>query len=128
MVLQPVDGNQLSDAEKRASLQYLMFLKEKHSGLIKGRGCVDGQKQRLYMDRQQISAPTIVTESLLLTCLIDALERRDVATVNIPGSFMQSDMEGEERHMKLEGKMVDILEKLTLVYTQNTKLQKTIKL
>ena len=42
MVLQPVDGNQLSDAEKRASLQYLMFLKKKRSGLIKD----------TYMDRQ----------------------------------------------------------------------------
>ena len=112
MVLQPVDGNQLSDAEKRASLQYLMFLKKKRSGLIKGRGCADGRKQRLYMDRQQVSAPTVATESLLLTCLIDALERRDVATVDIPGAFMQSDMEGEETHMKLEGKMVDILEKI----------------
>ena len=78
-------------------------------------------KQRLYMDRQQVSNPTVENESLLLTCLIDALKRRDVATVDISGAFMQLDMEGEETHMKLEGKMVDILKKLTLVYTQNTK-------
>ena len=49
--------------------------------------------------------PTVATEALFLTCLIDATEHRKVATVDIPGSFMQADMEGEIVHMKLEGKI-----------------------
>ena len=52
------------------------------------------------------------TEALLLSCLIDSNEDRDVATVDIPGAFMQSDMEGPDVHMKLEGKMVHILAKI----------------
>ena len=54
----------------------------------------------------------MATEALLLTCLIDACENRDVATVDVPGAFMQSDMEGPETHMKFEGKMLDILTRI----------------
>ena len=54
----------------------------------------------------------MATEALLLTCLINATEHREVATVDIPVAFMQADMEGETVHMKLEGKMADLLTKL----------------
>ena len=64
------------------------------------------------MDKDDVSSPTVSTEALLLTCVIDAMEERDVATVDIPGAFMQSDMEGETTHMKLEGKTVDILNRI----------------
>ena len=39
-----------------------------------------------------ISSPTITTESLLLTCLIDAMEDLNVAIVNILDDFMQADI------------------------------------
>uniref|UniRef100_A0A7S2W0X4 Reverse transcriptase Ty1/copia-type domain-containing protein n=1 Tax=Eucampia antarctica TaxID=49252 RepID=A0A7S2W0X4_9STRA len=89
-----------------------MFLKKKRSGIIKGRGCADGRKQRLYLNKDDVSAPTVATEALLITCLVDALEGRDVATVDIPGAFMQADIERDDIHMKLEGIMVDILTKI----------------
>ena len=44
----------------------------------------------------------------MLSCAIDATERRDVATVDLPGAFMQADME-DTVHMKLEGKMAELL-------------------
>ncbi len=47
----------------------------------------------------------------MLSCTIDALERRDVATADIPGAFMQTDMEGTV-HMMLEGKMAELLVKI----------------
>ena len=47
----------------------------------------------------------------MLTCVIDAMEGRDVATVDIPGAFMQCDVD-EDIHMKLEGQMVHILTKM----------------
>ena len=57
-----------------------MFLKQKISGRIKGRGCADGRKQREFITKEESSAPTISTEAFFLTCIIDALEKRDVAT------------------------------------------------
>jgi hypothetical protein len=47
----------------------------------------------------------------MLSCVIDATEKRDVATVDIPGAFMQADMD-ELVHMRLEGTMAELLVKL----------------
>ena len=74
MVMETLHANNLSSEEKKAALQYLMFLKQKNSGVIKGQGCTDRRKQRIYMDKGQVSAPTVATEALLLTCLVDAME------------------------------------------------------
>ena len=48
----------------------------------------------------------------MLTYLIDDIEHRHVATMDIPGSSMQADTEGETVHIKLEGKMVYIFTKM----------------
>ena len=54
----------------------------------------------------------MATEALFLTCLINAMEHQKVATVDIPGAFMQAYMEGETVNMKLEGKMAELLTKI----------------
>jgi hypothetical protein len=110
-VLEPKHADALSYHERKGALQYLMFLKQKRSGKIKGRGCADGRKQREYLSKEEVSSPTVAIESVLLTCAIDALEHRDVATVDIPGAFMQADMD-EVVHMKLEGQMAELLVQL----------------
>ena len=81
-----------------------MFLKEKHCGKVKAHGCAEGHKQRLYKTKDETSSPTMNVEVLFITCLIDAMEGREVMTCEIPGAFMQSDMD-ELLHMKLEGEI-----------------------
>ena len=49
-----------------------MFLKRKQCG--KGRGCADGRKQRAYIAKEEATAPTVSTEAVFLTTIIDALE------------------------------------------------------
>ena len=52
------------------------------------------------------------------------MEGRDVATVGIPGAFMQADMD-KIVHMKLKGKMVDILDKIdSKLYKKYTTTEK----
>ena len=92
-VMIPKTGSSMSREEKRASLRYLMFLKKKRCGRIKGRGCADGRKQREHTPKEDASSPTVAIESLMLSCAIDAMEGQDVATVDIPGAFMQADMD-----------------------------------
>ena len=43
--------------------------------------------------------------------VINTAEQHNVATVDIPSTFMQADMD-ELVHIKLEGKMVDLLDKI----------------
>ena len=58
----------------------------------KGRGCEGGRKKCEYLTKEDTSASTVATEALFLTRLIDAMEHREVATVDISGAFMQADM------------------------------------
>lgn len=89
MVMNPKNTEVISHKEKKAALQYLMFLKQNRCSKIKGKGCVDGRKQRDYITKNKMSAPTLATEALFLMRLIDDMENRHSATLGIPGSFIQ---------------------------------------
>ena len=71
------------------------------------------RKQRLTTRKEDASAPTVSVEALIvmLSCTINAKEGRDIATVDIPGAFMQADMD-EIVHVRWEGSMTDLLVKL----------------
>ena len=51
----PEDPTMLSRDEKVKALSYLMFLKEKRSGKVKGRACVNGSPQRAYIRKEDAS-------------------------------------------------------------------------
>ena len=82
---------------------------------MKAWGCADGHKQQLYKTKDETSSPTMNVEALFLTCLIDAMEGREVMTCDIPGAFMQSNMD-ELLHMKLEGEIALLLIRLNPSY------------
>jgi hypothetical protein len=92
-------------------LESHMFLKEKQDGKIKGRTVARGNKQRDYISKEDASLPTVTTESVLLSCIIDAEEERDVAVIDIANAFIQTRVEDEKDMViiKLRGVLVDIL-------------------
>jgi hypothetical protein len=65
-------------------------------GNIKGRTVAGGNKERDYFSKEYASPPTVATESVLLSCIKDAEEHRDVAVVDIPNVFVQTRMENEK--------------------------------
>ena len=107
-VIQPIHGKDMTREEKRRALQYLMFLKQKRCGKIKARGCADGRKQRVYKTKEETRSPTVRTESLFLSAILDAREGRRVATCDIPGAFMQADMD-EVVHVRFDGPLAQLL-------------------
>jgi hypothetical protein len=109
--IRPRHSNDLTLEDKRKALGYLMFIKEKRCGTIKARGCADGRKQRLYKTKEETSSPTVRTESLMLSCVIDAKERRNVLTCDVPGAFVQVDVD-ETVHVRLEGPLAELLAKV----------------
>jgi hypothetical protein len=58
-VMEPRKGKELSFRERKNALKYLMFLKQKRCGKIKGRGCADGRPQRNYTTKEELSSPTV---------------------------------------------------------------------
>lgn len=109
-VIEPKKASALTKEEKRGALQYLMFLKKKRCSRIKGWGCADGRKKRIYKSKEETSSPTVAVESLMLSCVIDAKERRQVVTADIPRAFMQTDMD-EDLFTRLDGPLAQVLAK-----------------
>ncbi len=70
-----------------------------------------GNKQQDYISKEDASSPTITTEAILLSCIIDAEEGRDVAVIDIPNAFIQMQVEDEEDMaiIKIRGVIMDIL-------------------
>ena len=68
---------------RKQALGYLMFLKRKRSGKMKGRGCADGHPQQDYITKEESSSPTVSLYALMASCVMDALDDRKVITVDI---------------------------------------------
>ena len=88
--VRPLLPTEITENVKAKALGYLMFLKKKRNGEIKGRGCADRRPQQLYKSKEETYSPTASTESIFITALIDAQDGRDVAIVDIPGAFLQT--------------------------------------
>ena len=109
--LLPVSREDMSYDEQKKALRYLMFLKEKHDGSIKARGCADGRSQMDYMTKNETSSLTISQEAMMLSCEIDPKEGRHVAVTDIPGEFLHADVD-QHVHMLLEGMIAELIVKL----------------
>ena len=107
-----------------------MILTKKRSGKIKGRCAYNGKPTRVWIDKNNKSSPTVLTESLFLTCAIDAKEGQDVLTLDIPNAFIQAGLpekqKGERIIMKIRGRLVDWLLKLDPEAYQNEIVYKRI--
>ena len=73
------------------------------------------------MDQEQVSSPTVSTESTLLMAVIDAQEGCDIATCNIPNAFIQTKVEEEDNDgnrliMVIRGACIDILCEIDPLY------------
>ena len=110
---EPVDVKSLSDEERKRALESLIFLTEKRDGRIKARACANGSKQREWMSREESSSPTVSLPAVVLTSVIDAHEGREVAIIDIPNAFVQTENSGEIVFMKIRGELAKILVELS---------------
>ena len=74
----PVEAEKLSREQRMRALSSLLFLKEKRTGDIKGRACINGAPQRAYILKEDAASPTVSTESTFITATIAAKEGRKV--------------------------------------------------
>jgi hypothetical protein len=92
----PNHWRELSKAQRQTVLESHMFLKFKRDGKIKGRTVAGGNKQHDFISKEDASSPTVATESVLLSYIIDAEEHRDVNVVDIPNAFIQTRVENKK--------------------------------
>ena len=107
-VMRIVTSTELLPSQKCEALAYLIFLERKHCGKIKGRGCADERKQYNKISKHESTSPTVSTESIFLSAVIDAHDQCVVKVVDVPGAFMHADMD-DLVHVCFTGDMVDKL-------------------
>ena len=83
---------------------------------IKGRGWTYGRKQRNWLSKEYASSTTVSTEGLMISCMIEAIEFRDVSTSNIPGAFKKTDCDKGDIYIKTGGSMVTLLGDINQAY------------
>ena len=64
--------------------------------------------QRSLYDKSETTSPTVSSDALMLSIMIDAYEGRDVATADIAGAYLKAYMD-DFVVMKFTGESVDIL-------------------
>ena len=88
-----------------------MLLTRKRSGSVKGRLAYNGKATRDWISTENISSPTVGTDSIMMTCAVDAYERRDIIMSGVPNACIQLDAPEREicerAIMKFTGKLED---------------------
>ena len=113
-VFKPIKLSELSKEEKDKAMSSLIFLTQKRDGTIKARACANGSTQRSYINKEDAASPTVTTEALLTTAVIEAKQNRNVMTLDIPNAFVQTPLPEQEQKviMRINGILVDYLDEL----------------
>ena len=111
----PVHAHELTQEQQKQALASLMFMTEKRCGRVKSRACANGIKQQQWIRKEDAMSPTVMGDSVMITSAIEAHERRKVITLDIPGAFLNADLD-EEVIMLLGGELADMMVTLTLPY------------
>jgi hypothetical protein len=106
----------LSQVQRQTVLESHMFIKQKRDGKIKGKTVAGGNKQHDYTSKEDARSPTIATEAVLLSCIIDAEEGSDVAVEDIPHVCVHTPVDKEKymAFIKIRGVLVDIMVEIDL--------------
>jgi len=107
-VFEPLDASTLTASQKREALRAVNLIKEKRSRKLKGCTCADGRSHRSKYAKEETTSLTVSTDALMISLMIDAKERRDVATADVEGAYLHADME-DFVLLNLVGKVVNII-------------------
>jgi len=107
-VFDPINASTLTTDQKQEALRAVNPIKEKRSGKLKGRTCADGRSQRAHYTKEDTTSPTLSTDALMLSLMIDAKEGRDVATADVKAAYYYANME-DFVILKLAVEAVDIM-------------------
>jgi Reverse transcriptase (RNA-dependent DNA polymerase) len=107
-VYEPVNARLLTPEQRKGALRAINLIKEKRNGILKGRTVADGRIQRPLYEKSETASPTIATDALMLSIIVDAYEGRDVATADIAGAYLKAYMD-DFVIMKFTGASVPLL-------------------
>jgi hypothetical protein len=89
----PRQMSELTLEQQTKILQSHMFIGQKGAVETKARMVAGENTQRGHVTKEESSSPTVSTEAVLLTLIVDAQEGRDVAVIDIPNAFIQTQVD-----------------------------------
>ena len=103
--------DEIIDVERRQSIEAVNIIKEQINGIIKGRTCANGIKQKSNLKEvESVASPTIFLEGLFTTLVINSYEGREVATFDVPVAYLHADMPKDKKFLlKFRGTFVDVM-------------------
>ena len=107
-VIIPRRFEDLTENDLKHTLRTITLVKEKRDGTVKGRMVADGRPQKHWYHGKSYYAPTVSTEGFMLSCAIDAKERRCTAACDVTGAYLNANMR-DTVIIVLEGSMVDYM-------------------
>ena len=77
---------------KKKALESLIFITEKRNGDIKARKVADGSQQSTYngYDKADGSSPTVTTEIIFFTGVVDARGGQALALLDVSNAFLHA--------------------------------------
>ena len=94
----PLHKHELSKQDRKDALESMIKVTEKLADeeghrKIKSQMVADGSKQRSYegYEKSNGSSPTARTDSVIMTGVVDAHERRNIAIIDVENVFLQSE-------------------------------------
>ncbi len=132
----PVHASSLSPEERQQALASLMNILEKCDERVQARACADGSKEQRQTGykKEDGTSPTVATNSIMITATIDAHERCNAATIDIPGAFLNA-YNDKETFMLLRGRLTELkvhvnpnLYRKYIIYNKNNQALLYVKL
>ena len=114
-VFKGINPNNLTREQKREALRALSAIKLKRSKTLKGRVVADGRPQRKKYDKSQRSSATCHQDTIMMSLLIDAMERRCIGTGDVPGAFLHAHLK-DFTLICFERETVDIIRSINPEY------------
>jgi hypothetical protein len=94
-------------------MESLIFLTEKKDGRIKAQMGANRRTQQEYTNCNKAASPTAMTESHMITAVLDTKQSCNVMTANILNAFMQTEIEdkdiGKRTIVKIRSQLVDMV-------------------
>jgi hypothetical protein len=106
----PIHASSLFPDKHRQALASLMNIVKKCDGWVQAHACADSSKEQHQprYKKEDGASPTVATNSIVITATIDAHERRNVATIDIPGAFLNA-YNDKETFMLLKGRLAELM-------------------
>ena len=121
VVFKPISANKMKKLEIKRAMENLILLNKKRDKTIKSIISANGSTQQAYILREEATISTVPLEAIITTGVIEDKHKRNVMTLDIPNSFLQTKiaLDGDNVIMKIKEKLVDIfLEFFSKVYNK----------